>query len=83
MISKNLKKVIELVECCDHKEGYGYLEFEGASETEVQNKIYEIKNNPAFIKKHPDWTIEDVLKFFPKKWKTNFITAGSIKIIEI
>ena len=43
-----MSRIIKVVECCDHKEVYGYLEVENVSVEEVQQKIYEIKNRGIF-----------------------------------
>ena len=68
------RKIIKVVECCDHKEVYGYLEVDGQiSAAEVQQRIYSIKNNPDFLKECPDWCLDDVFERFPSDWKWNFI----------
>lgn len=69
-----MKKIMRVVECCDHKMIYGYLEIENATVDEVQKEIYKIKNNKTFQKQHPDWCINDVFARFPSKWKWNFIS---------
>lgn len=68
-----MSRIIKIVECCDHKEVYGYLEIENVSVEEVQQKIYEIKNSKEFLKECPDWCIDDVFERFPAEWKWNFI----------
>ena len=61
-----------LIECCDHEVIYGILTVENVSVEEVQNKIYEIKNNVKFLEENPDWTIDDVFEHFPEEWNWEF-----------
>ena len=69
-----MSKIIKVVECYDHKVVYGYLEIENASVEEVQQKIYEIKNDDRFREECPDWCIDDVFERFPSNWKWSFIS---------
>ena len=77
-----MKRIIKVVECCDHKEVYGYLEIENVSVEEVQQKIYKIKNSKKFLKECPDWCIDDVFERFPSNWNWNFILDDE-NIVEI
>lgn len=61
-----------LVECTDHKVVYGVLTVLDVSAREVQDKIYEIKNDPNFYAEYPDWVIKDVLSKFPKEWSWQY-----------
>ena len=69
-----MSKIIKVVECCDHEEVYGYLKIENVSVEEVQQKIYEIKNDDRFREECPDWCIDDVFERFPSNWKWSFIS---------
>ena len=71
-----------LVECCEHDYVYGILTVENVSIEEVQNKIYEIKNDEEFLEENPDWTIDDVFEHFPKEWEWVF-EHSTDDIIEI
>jgi hypothetical protein len=62
-----------LVECSDHDVIYGILTVEEVSIEEVQNKIYEIKNDKKFLEENPEWCIDDVFEWFPKEWEWTFI----------
>lgn len=66
-----------LVECTDHKQIYGILTVEGIDAYEVQNKIYEIKDEFE----DNDWEIKDVLERLPKEWKWTY--DDNISKIEI
>lgn len=79
-IEKIMKRIMKVVECCDHKEVYGYLEIEDVTENEVQEKIYEIKNNQEFQEECPDWCIEDIFDRFPDNWKWNYISDDGYMI---
>lgn len=77
-----MENIIRVVECCDHKEIYGYLQVKDISVEEIQQKIYEIKNNPQFLEEYPDWTIEDVFNKFPEEWKWKYIYDNN-NVVEI
>ena len=48
---------------------YGIISVENVSVSEVQKKIYEIKNDPLFKERFSDrWQIDDILSKFPKEW---------------
>ena len=64
---------IKVVECSEHNCIYGILTVVGVSVAEVQNKIYEIKNE-FYENDIEDWTIEDVLEKFPHNWEWAFDT---------
>ena len=68
-----MRRVMRVVECSDHDMIYGYLEIENVTEDEVQQKIYEIKNDKQFLEEYPDWCIDDVFDRFPEEWKCTFI----------
>lgn len=68
---------IKVVECSDHDEVYGILKVENVSVNDVQQKIYEIKNDEKFLEECPDWTIEDVFSEFPSEWKWDFISGDN------
>ena len=78
-----MSKIIKVVECCDHKEVYRYLEIENISVEEVQQKIYEIKNSKEFLEECPDWCINDVFKRFPAEWKWKFLQDNHGCSVEI
>lgn len=77
-----MTRVMRVVECSDSKYIYGFLEIEDVTVSEVQQKIYEIKNNRTFKEEYPDWTIDDVFSKFPKEWKWNFV-ADDDCVVEI
>jgi hypothetical protein len=66
-------EIIKVVESSDNDVVYGYLVVDGVSREEIQNKIYEIKNDEEFLENHPDWTIDDVFANFPADWDWNYI----------
>ena len=74
------KLIVRVVECSDYDETYGLLIIKRGtfSIKEVQNKIYEIKNNEEFLKENPNWTIEDVFVRFPSDWEWEFIKEDGI-----
>lgn len=76
------RRVLKIVECCEHKQVYGYLEIENVTESEVQQKIYEIKNDEKFKQECPDWCINDIFKRFPVEWKWKYISDDGY-IVEI
>lgn len=57
-----------LVECTDHKQIYGVLTVDGISANEVQDKIYEIKDEFD----NDNWEIQDVLDRLPREWKWKY-----------
>ena len=61
-----------LVECSDHDVIYGVLTVNNVSLEEVQNKIYEIKNDEKFLEENPDWCIDDVFEWFPEEWEWGY-----------
>lgn len=63
--------IAKLVECTDYKMVYGLLEVKDVNEEEVQNKIYEIKNE-FYENDIYDWTIEDVFEKFPYEWEWTY-----------
>ena len=70
-----------LTECTDHEHIYGELSVLNVDLQEVQNKIYEIKNQ--FYKNgNYDWTIVDVLNMFPEEWTWTY-TPSPIDMLEI
>ena len=75
-----MKRIIRVRECCDYKETYGYLEIENVSVNEVQQKIYEIKNDERFKEECPEWCIDDVFARFPNEWKWNFVTDDGSEV---
>ena len=77
-----IKMRANLIECCGHDYTYGILTVEGVSLEEVQNKIYEIKNDEKFLEESPDWTIGDVFEKFPEDWKWVF-EHSTDNVIEI
>ena len=77
-----MKRLMKVVECCDHKQVYGFLEIEDVTEDEVQKKISEIKNSEEFRSECPDWGIIDVFARFPLSWNWKFTSdiACSVEI---
>ena len=71
-----------LVECSDHDVIYGILTVYNVSTEEVQNKIYEIKNNKKFLEENPGWCIDDVFEYFPDEWNWEF-DCGADDVVEI
>ena len=74
--------MVRLVECSDHDVIYGYLDVKNVSIEDVQQKIYEIKNDEKFLQEHPDWTVEDVIAQFPQDWECVYYVCEG-KILEI
>lgn len=69
--------VARLVECSDYDTIYGILTVENVSAKEVQEKIYEIKNE-FNDKGYDGWCIDDVFEKFPKKWEWDFVQGNDV-----
>ena len=67
-----MRKIMRVVECSDYDVFYGLLEVYNATEEEVQQKIYEIKNK-FYEDGFADWTIDDVFDEFPSEWQWTFL----------
>ena len=57
-----------LVECTDHRQIYGILTVDGVGANEIQDKIYEIKEEFD----DNDWEIVDVLNKLPNEWQWKY-----------
>lgn len=68
-----MERIMKVVECCDHKQVYGYLIVKDVSGDEVQKKIYEIKRDETFKEECPDWCVTDIFERFPKEWEWEYI----------
>lgn len=71
-----------MIDCSDHDAQYGILTVHNVSLKEVQNKIYEIKNE-FYDEGFDDWTIDDVFEKFPDEWEWDWINTDVDYVIEI
>lgn len=78
-----IEKAIKIVECTDHDVTYGILTVKNVSVDEVQNKIYEIKNDNGFLEECPDWCIDDVFERFPENWEWRYDSCEADDVVEI
>lgn len=75
------KQIFLLVECTDYKEIYRTLLFNNNTpKKEIQNKIYEIKNN-FYDNDFDGWTIDDILEQLSKYY--NFEDLGGYEYLEV
>ncbi len=63
---------VRLVECTDIDCCYGFLLFENATVEDMQNKIYEIKDD-FYERDFNSWTIDDVINELPSEWNVQYI----------
>lgn len=78
-----MKNIIRVVDCTDSDLIHGYL-ITDVDETEIQEKIYEIKHSDEFLEEFPDWswTIDDIISYFPSEWDYEYIQDDGI-VVEI
>lgn len=68
---------MSLVDASDKNIVYGILTCENdkITEAKIQNEIYEIKGKMS----EEDWSIDDVIKKFPKEWNVH-LQEGRTKV---
>lgn len=74
---------VKLVECSDYDVIYAIVVLKNVTVEEFQAKVYEIKNDKKFLKKHPDWCIDDVFAMLPEEWDYEYYETNDNDIVEI